>query len=113
MKIDYANAGVPMLPVVAGERTTRRQIGLYTVPMAVAAVAPWPLGLTGWLYGTVSIAMTGIFAALAWRVATRTQREGDPMRAEKQLFKYSILYLFGMFGALVVDRWVGNIGVLA
>jgi protoheme IX farnesyltransferase len=106
VKTDYANAGVPMLPVVAGERTTRRQIGLYTIPMAIAAVAPWPLGLTGWLYGAVSIAMTGIFAALAFQVATRTQGADDPMRAEKQLFKFSILYLFGMFGALVVDRWV-------
>ena len=45
MKTDYANAGVPMLPVVAGERVTRAQIGLYTIPMAIAAVAPWPLGL--------------------------------------------------------------------
>ena len=51
MKTDYANAGVPMLPVVAGERTTRTQIGLYTIPMAVAAIAPWPLGLTGAIYG--------------------------------------------------------------
>ena len=106
VKTDYANAGVPMLPVVAGERVTRAQIGLYTIPMAIAAVAPWPLGLTGWIYGAVSIAMTGIFALLALRVATRTQVEGDAMKVEKQLFKFSILYLFGLFGALVVDRWV-------
>jgi protoheme IX farnesyltransferase len=106
VKTDYANAGVPMLPVVAGERVTRRQIGLYTIPMALVALAPWPLGLTGWIYGAVSIAMTGIFALLALRVATRTQVEGDAMKVEKQLFKFSILYLFGMFGALVVDRWV-------
>ncbi len=43
VKTDYANAGVPMLPVVAGERVTRAQIGLYTIPMAIAAVAPWPI----------------------------------------------------------------------
>jgi heme o synthase len=105
---DYANAGVPMLPVVAGERVTRRQIGLYTVPMAIAAVAPWPLGLTGWLYGAVSIAMTAIFGVLAAWVALRSPAAAaaDKMRREKQLFKFSILYLFGMFGALVVDRWV-------
>ena len=108
VKIDYENAGVPMLPVVAGERATRKQIGLYTIPMALAAVAPWPLGLAGWLYGTVSIAMTLVFGFLALRVAMRSPAvaEGDKMKVEKQLFKFSILYLFGMFGALVVDHWV-------
>ncbi|MDP1028536.1 heme o synthase [Sphingomonas sp. KR1UV-12] len=106
VKTDYANAGVPMLPVVAGERVTRHQIGLYTVPMAIAAVAPWPLGLTGPLYGIASLVLTGIFAALVLRVATRRQGEGDTMKPEKRLFSYSILYLFVIFGALVADRWM-------
>jgi heme o synthase len=106
VKSDYANAGVPMLPVVAGERTTRNQIGLYTIPMAIAAVAPWPLGLTGAIYGISAIALTGIFAVLAVRVATRTTQPDDAMKPEKRLFAWSILYLFAMFGALVVDRWV-------
>ena len=106
VKSDYANAGVPMLPVVAGERTTRNQIGLYTIPMAIAAVAPWPLGLTGAIYGISAIALTGIFAVLAVRVATRTTQADDAMKPEKRLFAWSILYLFAMFGALVVDRWV-------
>ena len=103
---DYARAGVPMLPVVAGERTTRRQIGLYTVPMAAVAVAPWPLGLTGVLYGSVSVLGTALFALFAARVAVRTRAPGDAMLPEKRLFKYSILYLFVLFGALVVDHWV-------
>jgi protoheme IX farnesyltransferase len=106
VKTDYANAGIPMLPVVAGERATRVQIGLYTVPMAIAAVAPWPLGLTGAIYGAVAIAATGWFALLAVRVATRTTRESDTMRPEKQLFAFSIVYLFVMFGAVVADRWL-------
>ncbi len=106
VKTDYANAGVPMLPVVAGERATRVQIGLYTIPMAVAAIAPWPLGLTGPIYGVASIVLTGIFALLAVLVATRRQVEGDAMKPEKRLFSYSILYLFVIFGALVADRWV-------
>jgi len=106
VKTDYANAGVPMLPVVAGERVTRTQIGLYTVPMAIAAVAPWALGLTGAVYGGVATAMTGIFGALALLVATRTQTPDDAMLPEKRLFKFSILYLFVVFGALVVDRWL-------
>ncbi|HEU0045708.1 heme o synthase [Sphingomonas sp.] len=106
VKIDYANAGVPMLPVVAGERATRVQIGLYTIPMAIAAVAPWPLGLAGFVYGAVAVTMTGVFALLALHVATRASAPGDTMKPEKQLFSFSILYLFVMFGALVVDRWI-------
>ena len=111
MESDYARAGVPMLPVVAGEATTRTQIGLYTIPMAVAAVAPWPLGLTGPLYGMVSITLTAVFALLALRVATRrTVEGGDTMMPEKQLFKFSILYLFLLFGVLVADHWAHLLG---
>jgi len=106
VKTDYANAGIPMLPVVAGERTTRQQIGLYTIPMAVAAVLPWPLGLSGAIYGIVSLGMTAWFGLLALRVATRATQPDDAMKPEKALFKFSILYLFVVFGALVIDRWV-------
>jgi protoheme IX farnesyltransferase len=107
MKSDYAAAGVPMLPVVAGERTTRVQIGLYTIPMAAVAIAPWALGLTGAIYGGVAVATTLVFAALALQVSLRTTGTGDAMKPEKRLFAWSILYLFILFGALVVDRWVG------
>ena len=55
VRSDYAAAGVPMLPVVAGVDSTRRHILLYTLPMAAAAIAPWPLGLTGWLYGVIAV----------------------------------------------------------
>nr|WP_317892825.1 heme o synthase [uncultured Sphingomonas sp.] len=107
VRMDYAAAGVPMLPVVAGERTTRTQIGLYTIPMALAAIAPWPLGLAGPIYGVVSVAMTTVFGWFALGVARRTTApEGDTMQPEKRLFGYSILYLFVVFGALVVDRWL-------
>jgi hypothetical protein len=51
VRSDYAAAGVPMLPVVSGPRVTRQQVALYTLPMAVAAIAPWPLGLAGPVYG--------------------------------------------------------------
>jgi len=105
MKSDYAAAGVPMLPVVSGERTTRTQIGLYTIPMAAVAILPWPLGLTGPIYGVAAVLLTGWFALLAIRVSRRTTHADDAMKPEKALFKYSILYLFVMFGALVVDRW--------
>lgn len=105
IKSDYAAAGVPMLPVVSGERTTRIQIGLYTLPMAIAAILPWSLGLTGALYGITSILATLAFAALAVIVARRTSDEA--MKAERRLFFYSIAYLFLLFGALAIDRVLG------
>ena len=107
VKTDYAAAGIPMLPVVAGERVTRQQIGLYTIPMAAAVIAPWPLGYAGALYGVVATVSTLLFALMATQVAFRTATpDGDAMLPEKRLFKYSILYLFILFGVLVVDRWI-------
>jgi protoheme IX farnesyltransferase len=101
---DYATAGVPMLPVVAGRATTRRQVFLYSLPMAIAALAPWPLGLTSGVYGVAALLLTAVFVGLALAVAL--SREDDParMRHERRMFAYSILYLFALFGALVVDR---------
>ena len=102
-RTDYANAGVPMLPVVAGNRATRRQVALYTLPMAAAAIAPWPLGLTGALYGIAAAALTALFAALVLDVLRNTASEPAGMAPEKRLFGFSILYLFALFAALVVD----------
>ena len=106
VRTDYANAGVPMLPVVAGIESTRRQILLYTLPMIAAAVAPWALGLTGWFYGLVSVALNAIFLFLAAAVAANKGIEPGEMGPEKRLFGFSILYLFGLFAALVIDRWM-------
>ena len=106
VRSDYANAGIPMLPVVAGARTTRHQIFLYSLPMAAVAVAPWPLGLAGALYGVVAGALSAAFLLLAARVGLSRESDPDAMRAERRLFRFSILYLFILFGALVVDRWV-------
>jgi len=103
---DYANAGIPMLPVVAGETVTRRQIWGYTAIMAGAAFAPVLLRLSGPVYGTVAVLATGLFAFFAFQCFR--SRETDPalMKAERRLFRYSILYLFIMFAAIVADRWV-------
>jgi len=105
VRSDYANAGVPMMPVVAGIESTRRQILLYTVPMIAAAIAPWVLGLTGWIYGAASIALNAIFLVLAFAVLANKATEPKAMGPEKRLFAFSVLYLFGLFAALVLDRW--------
>jgi len=106
VKSDYANAGVPMLPVVAGVTTTRRHIALYTLAMAAAAIAPWAMGLAGWIYGAASIMLNAMFLVLAGAVLANRATEPGGMKPEKRLFAFSILYLFALFGALVADRWL-------
>jgi heme o synthase len=104
VKTDYARAGVPMMPVVAGEKATRVQILLYTVLMAAVAIAPWALNLTGALYGSVAVIGTIGFAIVATKVSLRTSSPNDSMAPEKALFGFSILYLFALFGAMALDR---------
>ncbi|MGD0317877.1 MAG: heme o synthase [Xanthobacteraceae bacterium] len=102
---DYARAGVPMLPVVAGEAETRRQILLYTFLLAPLGVAPWLLGYAGPLYGVVAVATGAALIALALRV--RAERQG--YAASKQMFGFSILYLFLLFAMLLADRFSGGL----
>jgi protoheme IX farnesyltransferase len=107
VRSDYSAAGIPMLPVVAGIETTRRQIFLYSLPMAAAAVAPWPLGLAGAIYGLSAAVLSFVFLVLAGRVAANRATEPAGMAAEKHLFAYSVFYLFALFAVLVADRWLG------
>ena len=104
VRMDYAKAGVPMMPVVAGLASTRRQVLLYTLPMIAAAIAPWGLGYTGWIYGVTAIVLNAIFLVLAIGVWRNKATEPAQMGPEKRLFAFSILYLFVLFGALVADR---------
>src|SRR3954465_4637429 len=106
VRSDYAAAGIPMLPVVAGVENTRRQVVLYTPPMAAAAVAPWPLGLTGSVYGLCAAVLSFVFVVLAGRVHANRATEPSQMGAEKHLFAYSVFYLFALFTVLVADRWL-------
>jgi protoheme IX farnesyltransferase len=106
VRSDYAAAGIPMLPVIAGVQNTRRQIFTYSLPMAVAAVAPWPLGLAGSIYGGSAAILSGVFVVLAGRVLGSQSSDSKDMPAEKHLFAYSVFFLFALFTALVVDRWI-------
>ena len=106
VRSDYAAANVPMLPVVAGIKATRRQIAGYSFVMSAAAIAPWPLGLTGWIYGAAAASLSAVFVAMALRVAGNDASEPSGMRPEKRLFGFSIFYLFALFTALVADRWL-------
>jgi protoheme IX farnesyltransferase len=106
VRSDYAAAGIPMLPVVAGVPVTRRQIFLYSLPMAAAAVAPWPLGLAGEAYGISAAVLSFVFVMLAARVLANQAIEPAQMAPEKKLFAYSVFYLFALFAVLVADRWL-------
>ncbi len=108
---DYARAGVPMLPVVAGDASTRRQILLHTLILVPLGIAPWAFGYAGTLYGLTAAVTGAIMLALALQVF----RERRPLEgASKHLFAFSILYLFLLFAVLLVERgWGGLIARLA
>src|SRR3954464_12941634 len=99
---DYARAGVPMLPVVAGPDATRLQILLYTVVLVAVAFAPWPLGYFDAVYGIASLVLGTGMMALAINVYRR--RDGvEAVRATRKLFAFSILYLFALFATLLLE----------
>jgi protoheme IX farnesyltransferase len=107
VETDYAAAGIPMMPVVAGHKSTRRQILVYAVLMLPISLAPFWLEVAGWLYGASALLLSGVFLLLALRVAVFRGGAADmDMRPEKRLFAYSVLYLFALFAALVADRYL-------
>jgi len=99
---DYARAGVPMLPVVAGPDATRLQILLYTLVLVVIAVSPWPLGYFDAIYGVTSLVLGGGMLALAIQLY-RSRARAVSLRAARKLFAFSILYLFALFASLLVE----------
>jgi protoheme IX farnesyltransferase len=106
VRSDYAAAGIPMLPVVAGPQNTRRQIFGYSLVMTAAAVAPWPMAVAGPIYGISAAILSLVFVVLAARVMANRSTEPARMAPEKHLFAYSVFYLFALFAMLVVDRFL-------
>ncbi len=99
---DYARARVPMLPVVSGPEATKRQILAYSVLLVPVGVSPWLLGYAGAAYGVTALIAGVAMAALAWRVRTADQGAGAE-RAARQLFAFSILYLFALFAVRLLE----------
>jgi heme o synthase len=98
IKDKYADAGVPMLPVVKGDRETARQIVLYSVGLVAVSLLPWAWGTVGLLYLASALALGSVFVWLAERL----RRENTPRRA-MVLFHYSLLYLALLFAAMALD----------
>ena len=99
---DYARAGVPMLPVVAGPDATRLQILLYTIVLVAVAVAPWPLGYFDAVYGIASLVLGAGMMVCAVDVYRRRER-AESLRATRKMFGFSILYLFALFSTLLLE----------
>lgn len=102
---DYAAAGVPMLPVVAGVRETKRQMLLYTLVLWPMTLLPWLLGIAGPVYAVMAFVLSAVFTFEAVRVC----RDDGENRA-REMFAFSLLYLFLVFSLLLVDpagggRW--------
>src|SRR3954471_10061015 len=110
---EYARAGIPMMPNVAGNAATRRQIFVYTLLVAPVGVLPWLLGYAGMGYGLVAAALGAGFLWHAWSVLRMPAGDAG-MRPAKALFGFSLLYLFGIFAAYLGDqmlaRWSTLVG---
>jgi heme o synthase len=103
---DYARAGVPMLPVVAGRAATARQILIYSGLLALASELPWVLGSAGTWYGAIAAISGGLFVLLARQL---NRSVGADRRAAHRLFLFSISYLFLLFAALLIDHGGGSL----
>jgi heme o synthase len=96
---DYAKAGVPMLPVVAGPRQTKRHMLFYTLVLWPVSIAPWLLGVAGAIFGLGALALGALFTASAVRVYV-----DDSERSARLMFGFSLLYLLLIFSLLLVDH---------
>jgi protoheme IX farnesyltransferase len=106
---DYARAGIPMLPVVAGYAETRRQILLYSIALTPVGASPWLLGYSGPLYGVAAIVAGATMIRLSYRI--KALGDGDEgLRTAKRLFGVSIVYLFVLFAVLLIDDRLGAPG---
>lgn len=101
---DYERAGIPMMPVVKGETSTRRQIFAYSIVLVLSGLAPFAIGMSSYLYLGVALALGGVFLQRAWGVLRAEEGE---YRAAKKLFSFSILYLFALFATILIEKLVG------
>lgn len=105
---DYARAGIPMMPNVAGQASTRRQIFAYALILAPVGVLPWALGFTTPAYGVFAVLLGAGFVWYAWKVLQMAD-DDHVMKPAKALFGYSLLYLFAIFAIYLADCVVARV----
>ncbi|SFA85765.1 protoheme IX farnesyltransferase [Poseidonocella pacifica] len=112
MKSDYDNAGVPMLTVTHGRRTTRRHIWAYTLLLAALAIGMGMTSIGGPFYLAVAVVLNAMFVLGAWKILRRDEAdaETDGYAVEKSFFRLSLIYLFLHFGALWVEAILRSFG---
>jgi protoheme IX farnesyltransferase len=98
---DYENAGLPMLPVTHGQQFTRLHIFLYSIALMATTALPYVIGMSGWLYLLCAMLLGGMFVWYAWKLYRAYSDE-----LSRKLFRFSIVYLALLFGALLVDHWL-------
>ncbi|MCH3719113.1 UbiA family prenyltransferase, partial [Campylobacter lari] len=101
---DYVKAGLPMLPVTHGQQFTRLQILLYSIALVATTLLPTAIRMSGALYLASALVLGGMFVSYAWRLYRNYSDE-----LARSMFRFSILYLALLFGALLVDHWVALI----
>jgi protoheme IX farnesyltransferase len=105
---DYENANIPMMPIVAGRRSTQRQIFVYSLALGPVGLMPWMVGSASLFYGVFAAIIGFIFIWYSWKVLVLNPN--DPAFGnEKKLFVYSIKYLFLIFAALLVDTVIWSL----
>ncbi len=102
---DYGSANIPMLPNVAGEASTRRQVFAYSIPMALSGIAPALFGFASPAYGAVAALLGTVFVWRAWLVLGMPEGDAKMVPARK-LFGFSLIYLFTIFAALLADHFM-------
>ncbi|MDZ4096247.1 MAG: heme o synthase [Paracoccaceae bacterium] len=113
MKEDYSNAGVPMLTVTHGRKATRAHILVYTIALIPFAIGAGFTSIGGPVYLAVSVVLNAGFLLGAWRIWRRdeVQAEADAYRVEKQVFRFSLYYLFLHFGAFLLEAALKSYGL--
>lgn len=101
---DYKNVGIPMMPVVAGRGTTRKQIMFYSIVMILVTFSPVFTGMLGPVYAVTAAILGFIFLWFSWQLISIGDLSTRPSR---RLFGYSIVYLFGLFGIMPIDQFIG------
>jgi len=106
---DYANAGIPMLPVVSGEKATKNQIMLYTLAMVPVTLLPWYFGFAGLIYGATAALLGGMFIWLSYALLTDKKSVDEDNASAKKVFFFSIFYLFALFAVLGIENLIGRV----
>ncbi|MBL4603646.1 MAG: protoheme IX farnesyltransferase [Emcibacteraceae bacterium] len=106
---DYANAGIPMLPVVKGEKHTKKQIMFYTALMVSVSILPWYLSFAGIFYGATAALLGGMFMWLSFALLTDKKTVEENSASAKKVFFFSIFYLFALFAVLGIENLIERV----